>query len=228
MRVDVWIPSDNVVVHTASIIKGLAHSRWCLIWLFAGWCILLLFLGISFLFLIVFDHIFIWHPVDCALVILGVPRLCHHHIVYFLLGSSWSWWIIANMVCLVLREFFPFNVCSIKLPNFVELSCHECMRGGAIRNFVFHETVLSFNIYLGSLISSNIYILNWILWHKCWERSKWINSWMGNCTWLETFRSKFRIKSIKISDFTYLLTYPVFWLALRAAPLPTITALILN
>lgn len=193
MRVDIWLASDNIVVHTASIIKGLAHYSWCLIWLFAGWYILLLFLVISFLFLIVFDHIIIWHPVYCALVILGVPRLCHHHIVYFLLGSSWSWWIIAYMVCLVLWEISPFNVWSIKLPRFVELSCHECMCGCARRDLVFHETVLSFNIYLGSLISSNIYVLNWVLWHKCWERSKWIHSWMGNRTCLETFGSKSRI-----------------------------------
>ena len=54
---------------------------------------------------IILLELFVWHPMDSALMILSVSGLGHHHVVYLLLGSCGSGWIIRNVISLISWRF---------------------------------------------------------------------------------------------------------------------------
>ena len=108
MRVNVCIPSNDIMVHTAPIVECFANDWPCCVEWFHGVCPtgllsitifdLLLFL---FLLLFVLHSVIVRHPVVGSLHIVAIFRLGHHEVIDFLLGSCIGWRLITYIISFI-------------------------------------------------------------------------------------------------------------------------------
>lgn len=128
MRIHIWLTGDYIVMDAAAIVQSLAHhlvlphccrsarrqvappARWhgaCNGCIDRGSLSTRCFrpLRDPFLSSIIVLELFVWHPMDSALMILSVSGLGHHQVVYLLLGSCGSGWIIRNVISLISWRF---------------------------------------------------------------------------------------------------------------------------
>jgi len=121
------------MVHATSVIKGLTHDGTCSIkrslrissarfycccfFSFHGLCWFFLGLCWFFLCMLLFHvyHIFIRHPRSGALMVFGIARLCHHHIIHLLLWSCIGWWFVTYIVSFVSWQILRFNIGTVQL-----------------------------------------------------------------------------------------------------------------
>jgi len=141
-RIYIWLAWNYVVVNTAAIVQSLTHhllGAYCrssrrqlaplTLWYLAPLTLWYFYLGSitwgsltsstwfplskPFLSFIIFLELFVWHPMDGALMVLRVSGLSYHHVVDFLLRSCGSRWIIWNGISLISWRFPGFYVLSI-------------------------------------------------------------------------------------------------------------------
>ena len=79
------------------------------------------------------------------------------------------------MISFVAGVFFDRDVGSVELAV-EDLSCGESVGRSATWNFVFHETVISFNVDFRLFVTPNVNVCYWVSFGKLLERSKWVDS----------------------------------------------------
>ena len=122
--------------------------------------------------LVVLLKLIIRHPMHSTFMILCIPRLGHHQIVYSLLRPGSCWRIITHMIGLISRKFFHFNICSIQVTIRTQFASFENVSCRTIWNSIFHETVIFLDVYGWLIISSHINILYWILLQEAGKGAK--------------------------------------------------------
>jgi len=133
---------------------------------------------------VVVSDIVVGHPGDGALVVFGVSRGRHHHVVDPLLGFVGVRRVVTDMVGFVPRVFFHSNVGSVQVAV-LYFASGEGVGCVSVGDSVFHETVIFFDVGLGPGVSPDVDVFNWVSVGELQERTHGVHPRVGHCAGLE-------------------------------------------